>query len=129
MTGTHTPEYMREYRRKRVIALREEFSPKGECEHCGSTENLEWDHIDPDTKVANVGHMIAECASRAKIMAEIAKCRVLCHGCNILAGRNTKISDELVKKIRKAKGSQREIAKRFGVSQPHVGKIRAGESR
>lgn len=58
------------------------YKPTGDCVRCGSTENLVWDHIDPATKFADVGTMVARRYSHEQIMAEIAKCQVLCSGCN-----------------------------------------------
>lgn len=48
------------------------------CVQCGSTENLELDHIDRTTKI---DHKIWSW-TRVKREAEIAKCQVLCHDCH-----------------------------------------------
>jgi hypothetical protein len=40
-----------------------------------------------------------------------------------------KYSDETIKAVRAAAGTQREIAARFGMSQTHVGNIKRGEQR
>ena len=116
------------YLRERAAKFREDFTPVGECENCGTTENLEWDHIDPSTKVANVGAMVGCCFSREAIIAEIAKCRILCGHCNTLRA-NARISEADVQAIRIATGTQKEIAVAFGVSQSQVSRIRSGKRR
>ena len=54
------------------------------CEECRYNEHpcaLQFDHIDPDTKLFGIGDVHA---SMAKMIAEIAKCRVLCANCHAL---------------------------------------------
>lgn len=50
----------------------------GHCAHpgCDETEGLEFDHIDPKTKIMNVTEMMT--ASEVKFQAELAKCQLLC---------------------------------------------------
>jgi hypothetical protein len=48
------------------------------CAFCGSTRDLEIDHIDAKQKVS---HNIWSW-SRSRREAELAKCRVLCRGCH-----------------------------------------------
>jgi hypothetical protein len=62
------------------------------CESCGYNANpaaLQFDHIDPDTKLisasgrrVNPGSMLSY--SQTKIFAEIAKCRILCANCHAI---------------------------------------------
>lgn len=113
---------------ERAAKFRKDFTPIGECENCGATENLEWDHIDPSTKVANVGAMVGCGYSRKKIIAEIAKCRILCGHCNTLRA-NARISEADIEAIRAAVGLQKDIAEAFGVSRSHVSRIRSGKRR
>ncbi len=49
------------------------------CVKCGSTTRLELDHVDPGTKV---DHRIWSW-STARMLAEIAKCQVLCKVCHV----------------------------------------------
>lgn len=49
----------------------------GVCVICGSTDRLEFDHIDPTTKTFNIGKMWS--ASDAVIEAELQKCQLLCY--------------------------------------------------
>lgn len=74
-TGDKKREYQRNWcreKRTRWIKL------KGPCRVCGSTNQLEFDHIDPSTKVTHRlwGY------SEAKIAAELSKCQVLCRPCH-----------------------------------------------
>lgn len=72
----------REYDRLRASNNRAEWikSQGGKCVKCGSTENLEIDHIDPSTKE----YKIATIWSRRKEVRdyELAKCQILCYGCH-----------------------------------------------
>jgi hypothetical protein len=50
------------------------------CAHCGSTEDLEFDHIDPATKS---GLIIDLASRRADVFwAEVRKCQLLCRSCH-----------------------------------------------
>lgn len=56
------------------------------CADCGYREHpvaLEFDHLDGFTKVDNVSRM-AGSASLERIMAEIAKCEVVCGNCHAI---------------------------------------------
>jgi 5-methylcytosine-specific restriction endonuclease McrA len=50
----------------------------GKCVQCGSTENLEFDHIDPATKSFG----LADGWGRADFFEELKKCQLLCHDCH-----------------------------------------------
>ena len=53
------------------------------CVQCGETryELLEFHHIDPSTKIASVSDMLGT-YGRPKVIAEMAKCEVLCRDCH-----------------------------------------------
>ena len=53
----------------------------GRCVRCGSTENLEFDHIDESTKFANISDLMR--MSIELLDAELAKCQLLCHDCHM----------------------------------------------
>jgi hypothetical protein len=60
-------------RRLKYIALN-----GGMCRKCGSTDRLEFHHIDPKLKVSHrVWSWTAE-----RILAELIKCELLCHMCH-----------------------------------------------
>jgi 5-methylcytosine-specific restriction endonuclease McrA len=67
---------------RRYFQGAETYKASGQCNRCGSSENLVWDHIDPATKELDVMSMVAKKFSHERIMREIAKCQVLCSGCN-----------------------------------------------
>lgn len=50
----------------------------GPCRQCGSTENLELDHIDPTQKVTH--HVWS--LNKEERERELAKCQVLCKTCH-----------------------------------------------
>lgn len=53
----------------------------GKCVKCGTTENLEFDHIDPKTKSFEIGAWGSH--SKADLEIELAKCQLLCKSCHI----------------------------------------------
>lgn len=67
------------YNKERYERLRQEwFEENGPCQHCGTWENLEVDHINPETKLS---HKIWTWREELRI-AELEKCQVLCHDCH-----------------------------------------------
>lgn len=75
-------EYMRDYvrraraeRRAKLLALL-----GGRCTVCGSTDDLEFDHINPATKSFTISGN--EQYGWDKIVGEVAKCQLLCDGCH-----------------------------------------------
>jgi hypothetical protein len=56
----------------------------GCCVRCGTTEALEFDHVDPSTK----RFAICSDLSRAwsELLAEVAKCQLLCRPCHVAKG-------------------------------------------
>ena len=50
-----------------------------ECKICFAKENLEFDHINPNTKVLEITTAImARCWSQDKLVIELNKCQLLC---------------------------------------------------
>jgi 5-methylcytosine-specific restriction endonuclease McrA len=78
MERVYFREYFKEYyarRKSEYIALL-----GGKCARCGSTENLEFDHIDPKIKSFNITNFLN--FSRAKVLEELKKCQLLCYICH-----------------------------------------------
>jgi 5-methylcytosine-specific restriction endonuclease McrA len=57
----------------------------GVCVSCGSTENLEFDHIDPNTKEFTLA--AGSGFSEERFSKELAKCQLLCVSCHKLKHR------------------------------------------
>jgi hypothetical protein len=53
----------------------------GKCVRCGSTDNLEFDHIDETTKFANMSDIFR--MRQELIDAKLDKCQLLCHNCHM----------------------------------------------
>lgn len=71
-------EYMRNYMLRRYHERRNkaiEFLG-GKCIHCGKTEDLELDHIDPKTKSFEIGKLWS--VAEVGFWAEVKKCQLLC---------------------------------------------------
>lgn len=80
---SNSNEYMRAYMRARYHRIRAEIVARlgGKCVQCGTTEDLEIDHIDRSTKTINVGQLTS--VSRKKLEEEIPKCQLLCQPCHL----------------------------------------------
>ena len=75
-------EYMRVYMKRRYYEKRQIFTDAlgGKCEKCGGRNNLEFDHVNPDAKSFTIGKGWSTTDDR--LIAEIAKCRLLCKECH-----------------------------------------------
>ena len=71
-------DYMRGYRQKRMDDARQLLG--GVCSHCGSADDLQFDHVDRTTKVKPLTKMLH--ASAARWEAELTKCQLLCGDCH-----------------------------------------------
>lgn len=120
-------------RRLRGIALL-----GGKCCQCGSRENLQVDHIDPDTKSPVLRALRTGAFwswSWDRIEAELAKCQVLCHLCHkakstheVARGEakilTVKLSERDVRAIRASTvRSYRILAKQYGVDASLIGRV------
>src|SRR5665213_974333 len=72
-------ERQNEYQRERIARRREDYFSDKHCIVCGTTDNLELDHIDPAKKVS---HSIWSWSEEHRAI-ELAKCQVLCHDCHV----------------------------------------------
>ena len=77
----------RKYRRAQLIELL-----GGKCVRCGSTDELEFDHINPETKVFAVGSDMSR--AWATLVEEALKCQLLCRPCHIAKGREDRPEPE-----------------------------------
>lgn len=60
----------------------------GKCVRCGTTEQLEFDHIDPSTKIGSVMMMLYR-GKLALAIEEADKCQLLCNPCHTKKDRMT----------------------------------------
>lgn len=75
--------YMNEYMKRRYFQRREHFLSLlgGSCVRCGSTEELDFDHIDSSLKEFSVAKRLAS-APMKDLILEMAKCQLLCGPCH-----------------------------------------------
>jgi HNH endonuclease len=76
-------EYMRVYRQKRMDDARQRLG--GRCVECGSETDLQFDHIDPASKITALTKMLHW--SKEKWETELAKCQLLCGSCHRIKHR------------------------------------------
>lgn len=78
---THSQQ-IRVSRTKRLKKLRKECLDLlgGKCENCGTTEQLEFHHINKNDRKFSVSSMAKY--SKEKIFSEVKKCKLLCHKCH-----------------------------------------------
>ena len=76
--------YMRDYLKARHARLRREMIRRlgGRCARCDGRTELQFDHIDRDTKEFDISR--ARSVSRKRLEAEITKCQLLCGRCHRL---------------------------------------------
>lgn len=73
--NTEMNRYMKErYTRRRIEWIN---NLGGVCVACGVDEDLEFDHIDPQTKEYSIAKILSG-GSEAKVAKEMAKCQLLC---------------------------------------------------
>jgi 5-methylcytosine-specific restriction endonuclease McrA len=74
-----TKEQQRGYQNEWIKRRRNEwFEANGPCKECGSTNDLQLDHIDPKLKVSS--HIWSWSQTRRD--SELCKCQVLCRACH-----------------------------------------------
>ena len=84
-------EYMRTYQINRYNTRRAEFIEYlgGACARCGTSENLEFDHIDRTKKSFNISKVLVR-MNYEKLREEVDKCQLLCTDCHIEKSREAK---------------------------------------
>ena len=87
LSGEAKLAYQREWIRKRREAWIQENGP---CAKCGSSEDLQCDHVDPKEKELEPAALWGMSPKNPKRVVELAKCQVLCYSCH-----REKSNDEL----------------------------------
>lgn len=130
------PEKRREYLRQWMAGRRAAWFEGKSCARCGSTENLELDHIDRSTKVDS--HIWSWSEERRS--AELAKCQALCRSCHLDKTRTegpfafgeavtiSKLTEAKVREILRSTLSHRELGRRYGVSEKVIRLVRKRET-
>lgn len=108
----------------------------GVCAHCGTTENLEFDHIDPQTKTSPINALLSYRWER--IVEELNKCQLLCSACHLkksqideshVCGERVKCAKLTVADIKAIRQllsggtTQQVIADRYGVNNSSICRI------
>lgn len=88
---THASQYYRAKNRAKALAYL-----GGKCKSCGTTEKLEFDHINPEDVSFRISQNLA--AAWLVLKAELDKCQLLCRTCHWIktCKDQNKISHELV---------------------------------
>lgn len=73
----HNAKYQ-EYRRRNMLFLTGGQEPF--CVKCGSTEKLEFDHIDPEGKSFSINRRVS--LKTKEMRSELLKCQILCQKCH-----------------------------------------------
>lgn len=71
--------------RKRNAQFILEHKKGKKCRDCGGAYPsyvLDYDHINPKTKVAKVSRLVSQAVSLKRIRNEIEKCHILCSNCH-----------------------------------------------
>jgi hypothetical protein len=92
---------VKERHSKNIKIIQEEKLKRG-CACCGYRENafaLDFDHLDPNSKVEGVSRMSSR--NIKKIKEEILKCQVLCANCHRIKTHDTETFNKLFVKHKK----------------------------
>jgi hypothetical protein len=136
----YTAEQMRQYQNSRRSRLRAELIAElgGACSWCGSAEDLQFDHIEPGTKLFTIASGLDK--PRTILFAEIAKCQLLCvthhkektrEDGSILSGEKTRQAKLTEKQVMEIIGSSlpaTRLARRYNVSPQAIYFIRWGQT-
>ncbi len=71
----------------------------GKCVDCGTTKNLQFDHIDPSEKSFNISCVLSE-----RTFKELEKCELRCGNCHLEKTKNDYLSGVLYKGISEERG-------------------------
>lgn len=67
----------------------------GRCRYCGSTEDLQFHHIDKTKKKFNISNTLNH--KQEKVMKELQKCILLCGSCHRQLHKNMRLQEKLEK--------------------------------
>jgi 5-methylcytosine-specific restriction endonuclease McrA len=132
MPRSYHKKYSREYYHKRKKELLHLLGEK--CVKCGSTEGLDFDHIDPNSREFKIGKLLNY--SKERVLQELSKCQLLCKKChtnkskkegsfnkNRLKGSdisNSKLTENDVHIILNSVDKNSDLSIRFNVSRATI---------
>lgn len=88
--GYKDPERQKKYQREYQAYHRHRYAEAmrrfkdylgGKCVRCGSADRLEFDHVDPETKLFSIARKWK--LPFGEIKEELDKCQLLCHECHL----------------------------------------------
>jgi len=86
-------EYLNNRRKEQRQKMIEHLG--GKCLGCGSTKDLQFDHIDRKEKVENVSKLLGH--SDERVLLEVNKCQLLCSECHNIKTRANYDYEKLLK--------------------------------
>lgn len=137
-----TKEQYKVWRRERTYKRKAEARALlgGVCVVCGTTKRLEFDHVDPSTKLFEIGRS-ADSVTDEAFWLEVAKCQLLCRLHHLEKSRldgslynpvfgeaNSKskltVSDVIrIRELHASGMSRNAIAREYGMSGPSIGDV------
>lgn len=124
-------EYQKKRYRERLAIAKERLG--GKCIKCEETEDLEFDHIDPRSKLRKISE--ATNWSLARFLAEVDKCQLLCREHHIEKGQlngdllgGAKVTAEEVQEIRSSDLTLDTLADYYGLARRGIRKIQSRQT-
>lgn len=77
--GKASKEYFRDYYARRKAEYVELLG--GQCNSCGASENLQFDHRNPEDKAFSISKLMNY--SKASVLEELERCQLLCANCHL----------------------------------------------
>jgi len=128
--------YQRKRHRERLALAIERLG--GKCVRCGATENLQFDHIVPGSRVRKISE--ATNWSLERFLAEVDKCQLLCDPCHRQKSKEAgetahgernpraKLTEDDVREIRKSDLSYSQLAVQYGVGKRAIMSVKLGRT-
>jgi hypothetical protein len=120
------------------------LAENGPCARCGSAEELQVDHVDPESKQMNPALLWSLSPKNPKRISELAKCQVLCRPCHDpksrldlslklggVRAKNASLDSAMLAEVKRrlAAGERGvSIAASLGVSKYVVSRVKRGET-
>lgn len=134
-------EYMKNYMKARWLSRRARYIAQlgGKCVDCGTSDNLQFDHIDPNTKSFTISTQTSR--SEEAMQKELKLCVLRCSDCHIIKNKvdgsafknkvkgekiNTaKLTEDQALYILTSMEPTKELAAKFGINRHTVADIKS----